>query len=107
MQHNTFQGIVITNGTKTYAVYTYHCDDITWAHGNNTVIGFNAGGTFFANHPLSGSENASHIDCESFPASVWHNVVYDVNPGGSNSSISAPLGGEQEKLNVLLYQGYK
>ena len=84
----------MTNGTKTYAVYTYHCDDISWTHGNRTVIGFNAGGTYFANHPLSSTKNASDIDCESLPASEWHNVVYDLNPQGSNSSINPPLGGE-------------
>ena len=57
--HNTFQSIVITNGTKTYAVFTYHCDDINWANGNFTVIGFNAGGTSYENYPLSGTPDAS------------------------------------------------
>ena len=87
---------MITNGTKTYAVYIYHCDDTTWAHGNSTVIGFNAGGTSYDNHPLSGTPDASDIDCERLPLSPWNNVVYDVNPLGSNSSVTPPLGGEEK-----------
>lgn len=90
---------MITNGTKTYAVFTYRCDDITWTNGNNTVIGFNAGGTSYANHPLSASEDVVDIDCERFPDSVWNNVVYDVNPLGSNSSLIPPLGGKKNQLH--------
>ena len=93
IQHNTFQGIVITNGTKTYTVFTYRCDDIQWANGNSTVIGFNAGGTYYVNHPLSATPEASDIDCQRSPLSIWNNIVYDVNPMGSNISISPPLGG--------------
>ena len=84
---------MITNGTKTYAVFTYHCDDINWANGNFTVIGFNAGGTSYENHPFSGTPDASDIDCESYPPSLWNNLVYDVNPLGSNSSIIPPREG--------------
>ena len=93
VQHNTFQAVVITNGTKTYTVFTYHCDDINWANGNSTVIGFNAGGTSYENHPFSGTPDASDIDCESYPPSLWNNLVYDVNPLGSNSSILPPREG--------------
>ena len=88
---------MITNGTKTYAVFTYHCDDINWANGNFTGIGFNAGGTSYENHPFSGTPDASDIDCESYPPSLWNNIVYDVNPLGSNSSIIPPSGGECKK----------
>ena len=80
-QRNTFQGIVITNGSKTYAVYTYHCNDIEWSDGS--VIGFNAGGSYYANHPLSDSIAASDIDCVHRPGSEWNNVVYDLNPNGT------------------------
>ena len=80
-QTNTFQGIVITDGNKTYAVYTYHCDDVEWSDGS--VIGFNAGGSYYANHPLSDSLAARDIDCVHSPESEWNNVVYDVNPNGT------------------------
>ena len=80
-QTNTFQGIVITDGNKTYAVYTYHCDDVQWSDGS--VIGFNAGGSYYKNHPLSDSLAARDIDCVHSPGSEWNNVVYDVNPNGT------------------------
>ena len=89
---------MITNGTKTYAVFTYHCDDITWASpGNNTVIGFYTGGTSYENHPLSGTPDASDIDCESYPPSLWNNIVYDVNPLGSNDTNPPPTGGKYKR----------
>ena len=72
---------MITNGTKTYAVYTYHCGDIQWSEGS--VIGFNAGGSYYVNHPLSDSIEARDIDCVHHPESEWNNVVYDVNPNGT------------------------
>ena len=83
MQRNTFQGIVITNSSKTYAVYTYHCDDVQWSDGS--VIGFNAGGSYYANHPLSDSIEARDIDCVHSPGSEWNNVVYDLNPNGTTN----------------------
>ena len=86
---------MITNGTKTYSVFTYRCDDITWANGNRTVIGFNAGGTSYANHPFSGTPNVVNVDCENSPESIWNNLVYDVNPLGSDGSVTPPLGGKE------------
>ena len=91
MQRNTFQGIVITDGNKTYAVYTYHCDDIEWSDGS--VIGFNAGGSYYDNHPLSDSISARDIDCVHSPGSEWNNVIYDVNPNGTTIYGPPPLSG--------------
>ena len=90
-QHNTFQGIVITDGTKTYAVYTYHCNDVQWSDGS--VIGFNAGGSYYVNHPLSDSISARDIDCVHSPESEWNNVVYDVNPSGTVTTVPPALTG--------------
>ena len=81
---------MITNGSKTYAVYTYHCNDVQWSDGS--VIGFNAGGSYYANHPLSDSIEARDIDCVHSPESEWNNVVYDVNPNGTITSPPAPTG---------------
>ena len=72
---------MITDGSKTYAVYTYHCNDVQWSDGS--VIGFNAGGSYYANHPLSDSIAARDIDCVHRPGSEWNNVVYDLNPNGT------------------------
>ena len=92
-QRNTFQGVVITDTIKTYAVYIYRCNDIEWSDGS--VIGFNAGGSFFANHPLSDSTAARDIDCVNSPGSERNNVVYDLNPNvpapGPATNTSKPM----------------
>ncbi len=74
---------MITDGSKTYAVYTYRCNDMQWSDGS--VIGFNAGGSYYANHPLSGSIAARDIDCVHHPLSEWNNVVYDLNPNETST----------------------
>lgn len=79
-QINTHQTIVITNGTESFAVFTYLCGAMAW-HGNAT-IGFNAGGTFFKNHPLSGTADVSSIACEDSSHMVWTNLVYKLTPRG-------------------------
>ena len=56
-QTNSYQATIITNVTRTYAVFTYRCGAIQWsALGRNkgAVIGYNSEGNFFENHPLSG-----------------------------------------------------
>ena len=75
-QTNTFQGIVITNGASSYAVFTYECGDINWS--GMATIGFKATGSFYQNHAYSGSRAAS-IDCVNSPNSQWNNVVYRLN----------------------------
>lgn len=77
-QTNTFQAILITNGTKSYAVFTYMCNLIEWS--DAATIGFDAGGEFYANHPLSGQFVSNAIDCVHQPDSVWNNVIYDLVP---------------------------
>ena len=49
-----------------------------WSDGS--VIGFNAGGSYYANHSLSDSIAARDIDCVHSPQSEWNNVVYDLTP---------------------------
>ena len=83
---------MITDGSKTYAVYTYHCNDVQWSYGS--VIGFNAVGSYYANHPLSDSISARDIDCVHSPESEWNNVVYDVNPDGTTNPGPPQLTGQ-------------
>ena len=71
---------MITNGTDSYAVFTYLCGALTW-HGNAT-IGFNAGGTWFENHPVSGTINANSIACTNNSKALWTNFVYKLTPKG-------------------------
>jgi len=50
-------------------------------HGNAT-IGFNAGGTLFENHPLSGMAYVNSIACTNQSRTVWTNLVYRLTPRG-------------------------
>ena len=51
-----------------------------WTDG--AVIGFNAGGELFQNHPLSGDLESRLIGCvHRSVGSDWNNVVFDLSPG--------------------------
>ncbi len=91
LQNNTFQACLITNGTKSYAVYTYQCGELQWS--NEATIGFNAGGDIYENHPLSGQTHANSIACvHTNHNTPWNNVIYDLVPDGiaSNGTTPAP-----------------
>ena len=79
-QTNTFQGLVITNGTQSYAVFTYKCDQIKW--GGGATVGFKADGTYFRNYDLSGQDNVQYIGCVNQPSTDWNNLVYTLVPEG-------------------------
>ena len=70
MQENTYQAILITDGTYSYAVFTYKCGLLEWGEG--ATIGFNAPGGFYHNHELS----FPGIDCVNHQNSTWSNIVY-------------------------------
>ena len=90
LQNNTFQAIVITNGTKSYAVYTYKCGELQWS--NEATIGFNAGGEFYDNHPLSGEPHANSIACVHIgDNTTWNNVIYDLVPDGIVPNGTTPV----------------
>ena len=78
MQFNTYQAIAITDGSQSYAVYTYRCGDLQWSGG--ATIGYNGGpvGGFYANHPLSGG-SANTIACLNSGVTEWSNVVYNIS----------------------------
>lgn len=82
VQTNSYQGIVITDGIESYALFIYQCGAVSW-HGSATV-GFNAGGTWFENHPLSGTRNVASVACLNSTRSVWTNLVYKLTPGGKS-----------------------
>ena len=75
VQGNTFQGILITDGWRSYAVFTYKCGLLEWSGG--ATIGFYAEGDFYMNHPLSGV-NSTQIACVNGDL-LWSNVVYSLN----------------------------
>ena len=57
----------MTNFTHTYALFTYLCGDMQWSsvgENNAAVVGFNAMGEFFENHPQSGTQKiADAVSC--------------------------------------------
>jgi len=72
----------VTDGDQSYVVFTYQCGAVTWP--GNATIGFNAGGTLFQNHPLSGTTAASDIACLNYSTTVWTNLIYRLTPSGKN-----------------------
>ena len=80
LQTNTYQAVLITDGSKSYAVYIYKCSMMKWS--NEATIGWNAGGELYANHPLSGLPAANEIACvHRIQGSDLNNVIYDLVPG--------------------------
>ena len=57
---NTFQGILITDGRNSYAVFIYECGGMEWGGGE---IGWRDGSSEQVSHPLSGSSNSNDIGC--------------------------------------------
>ena len=84
---NSYQAILITDGTNSYAVYTYMCGEMEW--GSSAVIGFNAAGNYFENHNSSGVPTVSGIACLALPEQV-NNLVYDLVPEPKNFQCSSP-----------------
>ena len=68
---------MITDYSRSFAVFTYHCGDLDYSHGAS--IGFAAPGGLFANHPAALNDSAQSIACLNEPASPWVNVVYEIS----------------------------
>ena len=79
LQGNTFQSVVITDGIKSYSVYTYKCGELTWP--NTVTIGYNIPLMDPVNSPLSGT-SADSVACRHL-YSLWNNIVYDLQPGNT------------------------
>lgn len=76
MQTNSYQGIVITNGQQSYALFTYQCGQLGWS--GDATIGFSAEGKLFQNHYLSGTY-AKNIACLNSGVTIWSNVIYQLS----------------------------
>ena len=70
--------MVVTDGTDSYALYIYQCGSMSW-HGRATV-GFNAGGSLFDNHPLSGNSSINSLACVNYTTTMWTSLVYKLTP---------------------------
>ena len=73
LQTNSFQGILITDGSTSYAVFTYRCGYMGWSD-EPTLIGFRTG-SYYTTNSFSGN-SANDIACANSPESVWTNVFY-------------------------------
>ena len=77
---NTFQAVLATDGTRSYAIYTYECGKLNWVH-YFAAIGFSASPDFFDEHPLSRNSSVNDIACineDSVPPSNWSNILYEI-----------------------------
>ena len=78
LQENNYQVVLLTDGTQSYTVFTYKCGELNWST-SSTGIGFSAGPSLYANHPLSRRSNVRSIACLNSPETPWSNVVYKVD----------------------------
>ena len=86
LQENTFQAVVITDGSLSFALYIYQCDLIEWSgegFGSYATVGYNLNGVF-ENHPLSGTSQVNNIDCSSPNTEVkratqWTNEIFQIS----------------------------
>jgi hypothetical protein len=84
---NTFQGILITNGTDSYAVFIYECGGMEWDGGE---IGWRDGSSQQVTHPLNGSSNSSDIGC--LYSETYSAIVYRLHCKCTGSSVSSSVG---------------
>ena len=68
---NTFQTILITDGTVSYAVFIYECGGMEWGGGE---IGWRDGSSEQVSHPLSGRSNSNDIGC--LYSNTYSAIVY-------------------------------
>ena len=91
-QRNSFQGIVVTDGEQSFAVFTYNCNMLQWSgQSEHAVIGTNTGsgveGNFpaFQNHQLSGLPQATMVACANMNRGIqWSDVIYKIGDVSDN-----------------------
>ena len=90
---NTFQGILITDGSSSYAVFIYNCSNMEWGGG---VIGWQQSTTQYASYYASGQSSSNTAVCVSQTTSfttLVYRVYSDQSPYLSppHSSIPHPF----------------
>ena len=77
LQTNTFQAVLVTDGTNSFAIFIYLCGDLDWTGGpGGATIGYTASTEMFKNHRLSGSPFINSIACLNNPHNQFFTVVY-------------------------------
>ena len=73
---NTFQGILITDGSSSYAVFIYECGSMEWGGG---VIGWQKGSSQYNSHYLSGRSDSNDVGC--LYSKTYSAVVFKIDDG--------------------------
>ena len=84
-QTSTFQGILVTNFVRSFAVFIYYCGDLNFIR-NDVTIGFVTGDGLYDVHEATLRSNAVAIACLNEPNSPWVNVVYEVAASNSGNA---------------------
>ena len=71
---NTFQGILISDGSSSYAVFIYDCSNMEWGGG---VIGWQQSTTQYASYTESGLRSSNRAVC-GFQTSSYTTLVYKI-----------------------------
>jgi hypothetical protein len=74
-EENTFQAILITDGTYSYAIFTYQCGLMGWDNG--ATVGYTAAGNPFENNDPSSSD----VACLNLPDSDVSNTIFRLSDG--------------------------
>ena len=76
---NSFQGILISDGSSSYAVFIYDCTNMEWGGG---VIGWQQSTTRYASHSASRQSSSNEAVCD-YQSSSFTSLVYRVDSGQS------------------------
>ena len=99
---NTFQGILISNGTSSYAVFIYDCSNMEWGHG---VIGWQQSTTQYASHSNSGLISSNEAVC-GFQTISFTSLVYRIE-GGECTSVPSLSYTDCISLSLTLITSFK
>ena len=86
-QANIFQGILVTDFERSYAVFTYYCGDLEYSS-PDIAIGFSVEDFAVLYEPNGSPES---IDCINLPNSSWVNIVYGISESGKSSKCVGTL----------------
>ena len=73
---NTFQGVLITDDSSSYAVFIYECGSMEWGGG---VIGWQASTSQYNSHYLSGKSISHDVGC--LYSTNYSAVVFKIDDG--------------------------
>lgn len=75
---------MITDGLHSYSLFTYNCNQLQWSgYWRHATIGYNSGGKFYDNDPLTGLSQAKEIGCRNRPESDYNNIIYTLSVSGN------------------------